>query len=64
MVAPEGKPFGWQDPKEWDAFGAWMQEKNLLEQPPDVPASYDNSLLPGSGLQPDAAVTWPRLAAY
>jgi putative hydroxymethylpyrimidine transport system substrate-binding protein len=50
MVPPEGKPFGWQDPKEWDAFGAWMQEKNLLEQPPDVPASYDNSLLPGSGL--------------
>ena len=50
MVPPEGKPFGWQDPKEWDAFGAWMQQKNLLEQPPDVPASYDNSLLPGSGL--------------
>jgi putative hydroxymethylpyrimidine transport system substrate-binding protein len=50
MVPPEGKPFGWQDPKEWDAFGAWMQEKNLLEQAPDVPASYDNSLLPGSGL--------------
>ena len=50
MVPPEGKPFGWQEPKEWDAFGAWMQEKNLLEQPPDVPASYDNSLLPGSGL--------------
>jgi putative hydroxymethylpyrimidine transport system substrate-binding protein len=50
MVPPEGKPFGWQDPKEWDAFGAWMQEKNLLERAPDVPASYDNSLLPGSGL--------------
>jgi putative hydroxymethylpyrimidine transport system substrate-binding protein len=50
MVPPDGKPFGWQDPKEWDAFGAWMQEKNLLERAPDVPASYDNSLLPGSGL--------------
>jgi putative hydroxymethylpyrimidine transport system substrate-binding protein len=50
MVPTEGKPFGWQDPKEWDAFGAWMQEKYLLEKPPDVPASYDNSLLPGSGL--------------
>ncbi len=50
MVAPEGKPYGWQDPKEWDAFGAWMQEKNLLERAPDVSASYDNSLLPGSGL--------------
>jgi putative hydroxymethylpyrimidine transport system substrate-binding protein len=50
MAPPEGKPFGWQDPQEWDAFGAWMQEKNLLKKPPDVPASLDNSLLPGSGL--------------
>jgi putative hydroxymethylpyrimidine transport system substrate-binding protein len=50
MTPPEGKPFGWQDPDEWDAFGAWMQQKNLLKQPPDVPASFDNALLPGSGL--------------
>jgi ABC-type nitrate/sulfonate/bicarbonate transport system substrate-binding protein len=50
FVAPEGKPFGWQDPAEWDAFGAWMQEKNLLKQPPDVRAAFDNGLLPGSGL--------------
>jgi putative hydroxymethylpyrimidine transport system substrate-binding protein len=50
FVAPEGKPFGWQDPEEWDAFAAWMQEKNLLSKPPDVRSSYDNSLLPGSGL--------------
>jgi putative hydroxymethylpyrimidine transport system substrate-binding protein len=50
FVAPSGKPFGWQDPAEWDAFGAWMQEKNLLQEPPDVPASFDNELLPGSGL--------------
>jgi hypothetical protein len=27
-----------------------MQQKNLLKNPPDVPASFDNSLLPGSGL--------------
>jgi putative hydroxymethylpyrimidine transport system substrate-binding protein len=50
MAPPEGKPFGWQDPTEWDAFGAWMQEKNLLKNAPDVPASFDNSLLPGAGL--------------
>jgi putative hydroxymethylpyrimidine transport system substrate-binding protein len=50
FVAPAGKPFGWQDPTEWDAFGAWMQEKHLLKQPPDVPRSFDNELLPGSGL--------------
>jgi putative hydroxymethylpyrimidine transport system substrate-binding protein len=50
FVAPEGKPFGWQDPAEWDAFGAWMQDNKLLENPADVRAAYDNSLLPGSGL--------------
>ena len=47
---PRGKPFGWQDPAQWDAFAAWMQEHRLLERPPDVRASYDNELLPGSGL--------------
>jgi putative hydroxymethylpyrimidine transport system substrate-binding protein len=50
FLAPEGKPFGWQEPEEWDAFGAWMQEKKLLSRPPDVGASFDNGLLPGSGL--------------
>ncbi len=49
MAAPKGKPFGWQDPAAWDAFGAWMQEKGLLEQP-DVRGSFDNSLLPGAGI--------------
>jgi putative hydroxymethylpyrimidine transport system substrate-binding protein len=50
FVAQKGEPFGWQDPQEWDAFGAWMQEKNLLKQPADVSESFDNGLLPGSGL--------------
>jgi putative hydroxymethylpyrimidine transport system substrate-binding protein len=48
--APKGKPYGWQDPAQWDAFGAWMQENKLLKHPPDVRASFDNSLLPGAGL--------------
>jgi putative hydroxymethylpyrimidine transport system substrate-binding protein len=50
FLPPRGKPFGWQDPAQWDAFGAWMQENELLENPPDVRAAYDNALLPGSGL--------------
>jgi putative hydroxymethylpyrimidine transport system substrate-binding protein len=50
FLPPRGKPFGWQDPAQWDAFGAWMQENELLEKPPDVRAAYDNALLPGSGL--------------
>jgi putative hydroxymethylpyrimidine transport system substrate-binding protein len=47
---PRGKPFGWQDPAQWDAFAAWMNDNRLLEQPPDARAAYDNELLPGSGL--------------
>jgi putative hydroxymethylpyrimidine transport system substrate-binding protein len=47
---PEGKPFGWHDPAQWDEFSAWMKDNRLLEQPPDPAASYDNELLPGAGL--------------
>jgi len=47
---PRGKPFGWQDPEQWDAFAAWMKDSELLEQSPDAAASFDNELLPGSGL--------------
>jgi len=47
---PRGKPFGWQSPGEWDAFSAWMEDNRLLKNPADPRASYDNELLPGSGL--------------
>jgi putative hydroxymethylpyrimidine transport system substrate-binding protein len=47
---PEGRPYGWQDPEQWDAFSAWMTDSDLLEQPPDPAAAHDNKLLPGAGL--------------
>ena len=47
---PEGKPYGWQDPEQWDAFSAWMAENDLLERPPDPQAAFHNDLLPGAGL--------------
>ena len=47
---PEGRPFGWQDPSQWDEFSAWMKENQLLENAPDPAASFDNDLLPGAGL--------------
>ena len=50
FLPPRGKPFAWQDPAGWDAFAAWMQDNDLLENPPDARSSYDNGLLPGSGL--------------
>jgi putative hydroxymethylpyrimidine transport system substrate-binding protein len=50
FFAPEGRPFGWQDPGQWDAFSAWMEDAGLLENPPDPRAAFTNELLPGSGL--------------
>jgi putative hydroxymethylpyrimidine transport system substrate-binding protein len=47
---PEGRPYGWQDPEQWDAFSAWMKDSNLLQKPPDPASAYDNGLLPGAGL--------------
>jgi putative hydroxymethylpyrimidine transport system substrate-binding protein len=47
---PPGKPYGWQDPDQWDSFSAWMADSELLQQPPDPQAAYDNTLLPGAGL--------------
>ena len=47
---PEGKPYGWQDPEQWDAFSAWMRDSGLLDEPPDPAATHSNRLLPGSGL--------------
>jgi putative hydroxymethylpyrimidine transport system substrate-binding protein len=47
---PEGKPYGWQDPSQWDAFSAWMLDSGLLDEPPDPAAAHNNRLLPGAGL--------------
>jgi putative hydroxymethylpyrimidine transport system substrate-binding protein len=47
---PRGEPFGWQDPRQWEAFAAWMRENHLLQELPDASGSFTNELLPGSGL--------------
>jgi putative hydroxymethylpyrimidine transport system substrate-binding protein len=47
---PEGKPYGWHDPEQWDSFSAWMADGGLLQKPPDPTTAYDNRLLPGAGL--------------
>ncbi len=50
FTPPEGKPFGYQDPTQWTEFGGFMQERGLLDSPPDAEASFTNDLLPGGGL--------------
>ena len=44
------KPFGYQDPRQWQRFAAWMRENHLLRKIPDASGSFTNDLLPGSGL--------------
>jgi putative hydroxymethylpyrimidine transport system substrate-binding protein len=47
---PKDKPFGWQDPRDWQAFTAWMRDNGLLQKIPDARGAFTNRLLPGSGL--------------
>ena len=46
---PSGKPYGWQDPKEWNAFARWMRDNELLENLVDARGAYTNDYLPGAG---------------
>jgi putative hydroxymethylpyrimidine transport system substrate-binding protein len=47
---PKGKPFGYQNPTEWDEFTGWMRDNHLLTRTPSPKGAFTNELLPGSGL--------------
>ena len=46
---PRGKPYGWQDPGEWNDFARWMRDNQLLENLVDAKGSFTNEYLPGEG---------------
>jgi len=48
----EDRPFGWQDPDEWRAYGEWMSANKLLKTPPDTARAMTNEFLPGEGARP------------
>jgi putative hydroxymethylpyrimidine transport system substrate-binding protein len=48
----KAKPWGWQEPSEWDAYGRWMYANKLLKQQPDAASALTNEFLPGQGLDP------------
>ena len=48
----EELPFGYQDPREWQAYEAWMRENDLLTRPESERAPLTNEFLPGEGLDP------------
>jgi len=50
FLPPSGEPYGYQDPAQWDEFARFMQQRGLLESPPDPGATFTNELLPGEGL--------------
>jgi putative hydroxymethylpyrimidine transport system substrate-binding protein len=47
---PAGKPFGWQDPARWRAYGAWMQQNGLVPNGADAGQAVTNEFLAGEGI--------------
>jgi putative hydroxymethylpyrimidine transport system substrate-binding protein len=43
-------PWGWQDPKQWAAYGQWMLSQHLISNPNAVLDASTNELLAGQGL--------------
>jgi putative hydroxymethylpyrimidine transport system substrate-binding protein len=46
---PSGKPYGWQEPREWNEFARWMRDNELLENLIDAEGAFTNDYLPGEG---------------
>jgi putative hydroxymethylpyrimidine transport system substrate-binding protein len=50
FLPKKGKPFGYQNPEDWQKFTAWMRENKILKEIPDATGAFTNDFLPGSGL--------------
>ena len=51
VPAEAGKPFGWQSPAAWAAFGSWMFDHHLLSRDPGIGLPpFTNEFLPGQGI--------------
>jgi putative hydroxymethylpyrimidine transport system substrate-binding protein len=40
-----GQPYGYMDPKEWEAFGAWMRDEELISSLPKASELLSNAYL-------------------
>jgi putative hydroxymethylpyrimidine transport system substrate-binding protein len=47
--ADSGKPWGWQDPAQWSAYGQWMLSNRLISNQSAVIDASTNELLAGQG---------------
>jgi putative hydroxymethylpyrimidine transport system substrate-binding protein len=43
-------PWGWQDPKQWTAYGQWMLKNHLISDPNAALDASTNELLAGQGI--------------
>lgn len=43
------EPWGWQDQRQWDAYGRWMTREHLISGPRAWAAASTNQLLAGQG---------------
>ena len=46
----ESKPWGYQDPAQWRAYGEWMNENGVLKRPAQADDAVTNEFLPGQGV--------------
>ena len=47
--ASSNHPWGWQDQKQWTAYGEWMLDHHLIANPATIAAASTNELLAGQG---------------
>jgi putative hydroxymethylpyrimidine transport system substrate-binding protein len=45
-----GKPWGWQNQAQWNAFGQWMLNEHLIRDPNPIADASTNELLAGQGV--------------
>jgi putative hydroxymethylpyrimidine transport system substrate-binding protein len=45
-----GRPWGYLDPAQWRAYGAWMFDNGVLKERPRASEALTDELLPGEGL--------------
>jgi putative hydroxymethylpyrimidine transport system substrate-binding protein len=54
--ADSERPFGYQDPAEWQDYADWMLEEELITQPQTAEQVVTNEFLAGEGLDPRDAL--------
>ena len=50
MFPPHARVWGWQREAEWNTFGTWMLQHNLLSNPNAITDASTNELLQGQGV--------------